>query len=61
MGAKDFQDMTVNERLFAAGLLAQWDAAVFRRERKVLIELLNRVELTDQASVIANATLGLSE
>jgi len=38
MGAKDFQDMTVNERLFAAGLLAQWDAAVFRRERKVLIE-----------------------
>ena len=37
--------MTVNERLFTLGLLADFDAAGRRRDERVLLELLRRIEL----------------
>jgi hypothetical protein len=49
--------MTVNERLFVTGLLAAWDDALLRRDREQMIELLGRVELSDQAAWIADTTL----
>lgn len=35
--------MTVNERLFVAGLLDEFGAAARRRDRETMIELLTRV------------------
>jgi hypothetical protein len=37
--------MTVNERLFAAGLLDAFDQAVLRRDREALVDILNRVDV----------------
>jgi hypothetical protein len=39
--------MTANERLFHAGILDQWDAAVQQRDRKEMIVLLEQVEVSD--------------
>jgi hypothetical protein len=36
--------MTINERLSAAGLLDTFDQAVTRRDRKAVLDILNRVE-----------------
>jgi len=41
----DYSGMTVNERLFAAGLLDAWDAAVNARNRNRMIEVLLEVDL----------------
>jgi hypothetical protein len=49
--------MTVNERLFVAGLMAEWDQDVLREDREKLTELSQRVELADQASVIIESVL----
>jgi hypothetical protein len=49
--------MTVNERLFATGLLPAWDAAVLSKDRTTMIELLKRVELASQADIIADSAL----
>ena len=49
--------MTVNERLYAAGLLADWDSARSRVDRDAMIELLGRVELSDQAEWIVETLL----
>lgn len=48
--------MTVNERLAARGLTAQWDAAVIARDRPTMLILLKRVALFDGAP-IADAIL----
>lgn len=37
--------MTVNERLFHVGLMAEWEAAARRRDRETMIQLLRRVEV----------------
>lgn len=37
--------MTVNERLFSAGLIEQYDDAARRRDRELMIQLLRRVEV----------------
>jgi hypothetical protein len=37
--------MTVNERLFTAGLLDAFDQAVLRRDRKALVDILKRVDV----------------
>ena len=42
-GADDFSGMTVNERLFAAGLLDDFGTAARRRDRTKMIELLTQV------------------
>lgn len=43
----EFGGMTVNERLFAAGLLAQRDEAAGRRDRGAMIAMLRRVHLPE--------------
>jgi hypothetical protein len=49
--------MTTNERLFVAGLLTEWDAAVKARNRALMIELLSQVDLSEQAAAIADRVL----
>jgi hypothetical protein len=49
--------MTVNERLYEAGLTQAWDAAAISRDGDRMIELLRQVELEEQAEQILNATL----
>jgi hypothetical protein len=50
-----FGGMTVNERLFTAGLLEAFDDAARRRDRERLVDLLVQVELsrTDAESSVA--------
>jgi hypothetical protein len=45
---QELRGMTVNERLVACGVLAQWDAAVRRRNGSEMIEVLRSVALTEQ-------------
>jgi hypothetical protein len=52
-----FEGMTTNERLFEAGLLDLWDAALARRDRNKMIVLLGRVDLAEQAGWITEQTL----
>ena len=44
---QDFGGMTVNERLFVAGLLQQFDSAIDSSDRQRAIELLLRVAMSD--------------
>lgn len=53
----NYAGMTVNERLFTAGILDEWDAAARWRKRERMIELLGRVELAEEAEQIVNAVL----
>ena len=53
----DYSGMTTNERLFVAGLLTEWDAAVKARNRALMIELLSQVDLSEQAAAIADRVL----
>jgi hypothetical protein len=52
-----FRGMTVNERMFEAGLLEQWDNASRARDRRAMIEILSRVDLESQAEWIADTVL----
>jgi hypothetical protein len=45
-----FGGMTVNERLFAAGLLGHWDAAIEAGEREDAIALLMQVEMSEEGA-----------
>jgi len=47
----------VNERLYAQDLLADWDAAAQREDRTAIIDLLQQIELEDQAEAIADQVL----
>ena len=49
--------MTVNERLYEAGIMEEWDRATASRNRDRMIELLGKVELSDQAEHIADSVL----
>ena len=53
-----FRGLTVNERLFAAGLLEEWDAAIRSSDRTRVIELLTKIDLADQATQIVDSLLG---
>ena len=53
----DYSGMTVNERLYAAGLLEAWDAAAKCRDRNRMIELLNEIDLSNQAQSISDKIL----
>jgi hypothetical protein len=48
-GKPNYGGMTVNERLFAAGLLDEFDAAARARDRARMIEILAKVEVGDPA------------
>lgn len=49
--------MSVNERLYWAGLIDAWDAAIQAGDRQVAIDLLGRVDLASQAAAIVDTTL----
>jgi hypothetical protein len=53
-----YAGMTVNERLYAADLIEAWDAAVMRRDRAKMLEILMVTELTaEQAASTLDTTL----
>jgi hypothetical protein len=50
--------MTVNERLYGAGLLEQFDAAVRSKNRNVMLKLLNDFNIpVDDAAVMVEKIL----
>lgn len=53
----DFAGMTVNERLYVAGLMEEWDAAVVSRDRNRMASILGKVGLATQADQIADAVI----
>lgn len=59
-GEDDYGGMTVNERLFVAGLIEAFDDAVARRDRAAMVRLLETAEVsTPEATadaVLANPT-----
>ena len=53
-----YRGMTVNERLYEAGLIGAFDTAVRRRRRADIIEVLLQVELSpEQAAETTDAIL----
>ena len=52
-----FAGMAVNERLWEAGLMEQWDSAVKSRNRVRMIEVLNGVDLASPAEQISDTVL----
>ena len=56
-GEGKYSGMTVNERLWDAGIMDAWDAAVISRDRDRMIELLGRIELASEAEWIVDTTL----
>jgi hypothetical protein len=59
---RKFAGMTVNERLFAAGVLSRWDDACRRRDRQSMIEVLCEVEFSAvQAASTVDQTLAHPE
>jgi hypothetical protein len=44
--------MTVNERLIVTGLLDRWDAAVRKRDRREMLEILVQIEITEPAPTV---------
>ena len=60
MASDCFRGMTVNERLFEAGLLERWDEALRAGDTSTMADILMRVEITEDgakeiiATVLAN-------
>ena len=52
MTRSQYEGMTLNERLFAAGLLDAFNQAVSAKDRKILIELLIEVDDADAAHTV---------
>lgn len=52
-----FIGMSVNERLYSAGLHDAWDAAIQAGDRQVGIDLLGEVDLANQAASIVDEVL----
>lgn len=52
-----YAGMTVNERLYEAGIMEEWDRAATSKNRDRMIELLGEVELADQAEQITDTVL----
>ena len=53
----DYSAMTVNERLFVAGLLEAWGSAIRAGDRRAAVDVLGQVDLADQAESIVDTTL----
>jgi hypothetical protein len=53
----DYGGMTVNERLYSAGLFDAIDEAVRNRDRAGIVEVLSQVDLASQAERIADMIL----
>ena len=55
-----YDSMTVNERLFVAGLLEQFDSAAKTRSKGKMIEILIQVNISpDEAASIADKILAV--
>jgi hypothetical protein len=55
---QELSGMTVNERLFACGLLSRWDAAAKGRNREEMIAVLREVALGEiEAAQITDTVL----
>lgn len=54
---EDLSGMTVSERLFVMKLHDAWHDAVYHRDRTRLTEILDKVELADQARLIIDTEL----
>ena len=57
---RELGGMTVNERLFACGVLDKWDDAVRRRSRQEMIEVLCSVALTEEQAAQTTDTVLLN-
>jgi hypothetical protein len=47
----ELDGMTVNERIYACGIIGEWDTATERKDLKAITELLRRVELPEADAV----------
>jgi hypothetical protein len=46
----DYRGMTINERLYEAGLFGRWDEAVQKDDREAMVSMLCSVDLTEYQS-----------
>lgn len=53
----ELNGMTVNERLFANGLLDQFDDAIRSGDRTLMADILGRVKLSEEAERIVAAIM----
>jgi hypothetical protein len=56
-GAPKYAGMTVNERLFVAGVLDEFERAAFDRDRAAMISVLQRVELPSNQAAETTDTI----
>jgi hypothetical protein len=56
-----YAGMTVNERLYASGLINKFDEAVAQKDIKKIISILKKVDLTDESIKPILERLGLKE
>ena len=57
-----YKGMTVNERLYASGLMVEFDKLVDTKDVEGVIKILEKVEITDESAVRAILEkLGLDE
>jgi hypothetical protein len=52
-----FRGMTVNERLFSAGISDHFDDAARRRDRQAMLAYLRRVAMTDSQAAETTDTI----
>ena len=57
MADDHYRGMTVNERLFEAGLLDQWDEAVRAGDNAAMAAILVRVEIAEEGATQIVATV----
>ena len=48
---EQFKGMTVNERLYVSGLINEFEVAVVNKNKEKIIEILKKVEITDEYSI----------
>ena len=54
---EELKGMTVNERLFSCELFDEWDMAVKNRNKKEMINILTKVELTQEQAIETTTTV----
>jgi hypothetical protein len=54
---EELQGMTVNERLFACGVLNKWEDAAKDRKREVMIAVLRDVAMTEKEAAWTTDTV----
>jgi hypothetical protein len=56
-----YAGMTVNERLYASGLMDECDKAISEKDTSVVVRILKEVELTDENIKPILETWGLTQ